>query len=87
MKFRNIKITAGMTMEYEIISTNAPDDVIEKQLKENSKLQEERETINNSYEVIEAMGYKAICIGSQDDFNSDDLKEINIEAEFDYYDY
>lgn len=87
MKFRNIKITAGMTMEYEIISTNAPDDVIEKQLKENSRLQEEGEAINNPYEVIEAMGYKAICIGSHDDFDSDDLKEMNIEAEFDYYDY
>lgn len=87
MKFRNIKITAGMTMEYEIISTNAPDDVIEKQLKENSCLEEEGEAINNPYEVIEAMGYKAICIGSQDDFDFDDLKEMNVEAEFDYYDY
>lgn len=87
MKFRNIKITAGMTMEYEIITTNAPDCVIEANLKYNSCLQEEGEKINNPYEVIEAMGYKAICIGSQDDFDFDDLKEMNVEAEFDYYDY
>lgn len=86
-KYRLIKFSAGMTNDFEIIITNAPDCVIEANLKYNSCLQEERETINNPYEVIEAMGYKAICIGSQNDFDFYDLKEMNIEAEFDYYDY
>lgn len=86
MKFRNIKITAGMTMEYEIISTNAPDDVIEKQLEKNSRLQEDGKTINNPYEVIEAMGFKVNCLGCQDDFDSEDMETAIIDSEFDYYD-
>lgn len=86
-KYRLVKFSAGMTNEFEIIITNAPDCVIEANLKYNSCLEEEGEAINNPYEVIEVMGYKAICIGSQNDFDFDDLKEMNIEAEFDYYDY
>lgn len=86
-KYRLVKFSAGMTQELEIITTNAPDPVIEANLKYISCLREEGETIKNPYEIIEAMGYKAICIGSQDDFDSDDLKEMDIQAEFDYYDY
>ena len=86
-KYRLVKFSARMTQELEVIITNAPDPVIEANLKYISCLREEGETIKNPYEVIEAMGYKAICVGSQDDFDTDDLKEMDIQAEFDYYDY
>ena len=86
-KYRLVKFSAGMTQELEVITTNAPNPVIEANLKYISCLRKEGETIKNPYEVIESMGYKVICIGSQDDFDYNDLKEMDIQAEFDYYDY
>lgn len=84
MGFRTIKITAGMTMEYEIISTNAPDKLIDRQLAENSRKQENGERILNPYGIIMANGYVVNILGSQDDLDSN---EIVADAEFDYYDY
>ena len=44
-KFRTIKISAGMTQEFEIINTNAPDNVILKQLMYLSDCQENLQRI------------------------------------------
>lgn len=88
MKFRNIKITAGMTMEYEIISTNAPDHIIKAQLMYISACQEERKQVpKNPYEMIEEFGYVVNVLGCQDNFDSEDMETASIDAEFDYYDF
>ena len=85
--FRTVKITAGMTQEFEIISTDAPDDVIKLQLKYISTLEEEGKPVpENPYWIIEEFGYVCNCIGSQDDFDSEELKDAKIDVEFDYYD-
>lgn len=84
--FRTIKITAGMTQEFEIISTDAPDYVIKAQLTYNNACEEEGKTIENPYYVIEELGYTANCLGCQDDFDSEDMETSIIDAEFDYYD-
>lgn len=85
--FRTIKITAGMTQEFEIIMTDAPDDVIKLQLMHISVLEEEGKTVpENPYWLIEEFGYVCNCLGCQDDFSYDDLKDAAIDAEFDYYD-
>lgn len=85
--FRTVKITAGITQEFEIISTDAPDDVIKLQLKYISTLEEEGKQVpENPYWIIEEFGYMCNCIGSQDDFDSEELKDAKIDVEFDYYD-
>lgn len=84
--FRTIKITAGMTQEFEIIWTDAPDYVIKAQLTYNNACEEEGKTIENPYYVIEELGYTANCLGCQVDFDSEDMETAIIDAEFDYYD-
>lgn len=84
MKERVIKISAGMTGEFEIIKTDATDEVIEKQLAENSRLEEEGKVIDDPYGIIKEHGYKIDLVGSQDDI---ELDEVIIDFEFDYYDY
>lgn len=84
MKSRTIKISAGMTGEFEVIKTDATDEVIEKQLAENSKLEEKGKVIDDPYGIIKDYGYKIDLVGCQDDI---DLEEIKIDVEFDYYDY
>ena len=83
--FRIIKIFAGMTQEFEVISTNAPNSVIKANLQFISTCEEEGEKIENPYAVIEAMGYVVEVLGSQDDFDFDDVEEAFDES-FDYYD-
>ena len=88
MGFRTVKITAGMTMEYEIISTNAPDHVIKAQLMYISACQEEGKQVSkNPYGMIEEFGYVVNVLGCQDDFDSEDMETAIIDAEFDYYDF
>ena len=85
--YRTIKITAGMTQEFEIISTNAPDHVIKAQLMYISACEEEgKEIPENPYGMIEEFGYVANVIGSQDSLTAEDLQDVIIDAEFDYYD-
>lgn len=78
-----VKITAGMTMEFEVISTDAPMDIIEEQLTVNSARQDEGMEISNPYDIIEEYGYVVNILGCQDDFDND----IAIDEEYDYYDY
>ena len=82
--YRTIKITAGMTSEYEIIWTNAPDEVIERQLANTSQLQENGKEIADTYGFIKAEGYICNILGCQDDF---DEEQPIIDKNFDYYDY
>ena len=84
--FRTVKFTAGMTQEFEIISTDAPDSVIKANLQYINTCEENGEQIENPYAVIEAMGFKVNCLGCQDDFDSEDMETAIIDAEFDYYD-
>ena len=85
--FRTIKITAGMTQEFEIISTDAPDHVIKAQLMYISVCEEEgKEVPTNPYGMIEDYGYVVNVIGSQDNLNFEDMETAIIDAEFDYYD-
>ena len=85
--YRTIKITAGMTQEYEIIWTNAPDHVIKAQLMYIAACEEEGKQVpENPYGMIEEFGYVANVIGSQDSLTTEDLEDAIIDAEFDYYD-
>lgn len=84
--FRTVKITAGMTQEFEIINTNAPDHVIKMQLMYISTCKEEGKTVPaNPYGIIEEFGYTVNCIGNQDTCNGTN-EENTIDVEFDYYD-
>lgn len=86
--FRTIKITAGMTQEYEVISTNAPDNVIKTQLMYISACEEEGRTVpQNPYGIIEEFGYVVNVLGCQDNFDSEDMETAIFDAEFDYYDF
>lgn len=85
--YRTIKITAGMMPEFEIISTNAPDHVIKAQLMYIVACEEEgKQVTENPYGMIEELGYIANVIGSQDSLTTEDLEDVIIDAEFDYYD-
>ena len=86
--YRTIKITAGMTQEFEIISTNAPDHVIKAQLMYIAACEEEgKEVPENPYGIIEEFGYTVNLIGCQDDLSQEDLEEAIIDKEFDYYNF
>ena len=86
-EYRTIKITAGMTQEFEVIWTNAPDHVIKAQLMYIAACEEEGKKVpENPYGMIEEFGYVANVIGSQDSLTTEDLEDAIIDAEFDYYD-
>lgn len=85
--FRTVKLYGGMTGEFELISTDAPNSVIKAQLTYTSACQENGEKIENPYSVIEAMGYVVNVLGCQDDFDEEDIKNAIIDAEFDYYEF
>ena len=85
--FRTIKITARMTQEFEIIWTDAPNELIEKQLAYNGKLETEGKVIDNPYGIVEENGYTVNALGSNDSMTYEDLEEVIVDEEFDYYDY
>lgn len=85
--YRTVELFAGMTGEFEIISTNAPDSVIKAQLTYINACEENGEVIENPYSVIESMGYVANVLGSHDNFSSDDLERAIIDVSFDYCDF
>lgn len=73
---RTIKIYSGMSEEYEIIRTNAPNQIIEEQLKEYYD--------SEPYKLLIDAGYTVDLIGCQYDFD-DCLPDI--DKEFDLYNY
>lgn len=81
-------ITAGMTTEFDLISTNAPDSVIEKQLAHINRLEEQGEAVPlyNPYTVIVEEGYDVSIIGNQD-MREEEIESIEIDEYFDFYDY
>lgn len=85
--WRTIKITAGMTGEFEIISTNATDSAIEAQLRMNNRMLEDGIRIDDAYGHIKELGFVVNLIGSHEDLSASDLDEAIIDKEFDYYDY
>lgn len=84
--FRVIKLYAGMVPEFEIISTNAPDSVIEANLRFINICEEKGEPIEEPYTIIKSMGYEVNELGSQDTFTTEDVEEMGLDAAFDYYD-
>ena len=86
-EYRNILLITDREDDFfEVIKTNAPDSVIKANLQYINTCEENGEQIENPYAVIEAMGFKANCLGCQDDFDSEDMETAIIDAEFDYYD-
>lgn len=82
---RVIKFISGMTDEYEIIRTDAPKNVIEKQLIDIVTKEEHGETIENPYGIIEEAGYNVEPISSNID--SIEISDNEISEIYDYYDY
>jgi hypothetical protein len=80
-----VNIYAGMTGDYQVIRTDAPKELIEKQLQHNNELEEKCETIDNPYSLLEQKGYAVELVCSSDD--SIDIYTIEIDFELDYYDY
>ena len=84
IEMRIIKISAGMSGEFELIRTNAPDDIIENQLIRNTKKAEECIPIHNPYVFLEKNGYSVEIMGCQDDFSEEESSAMAYK-EFDYY--
>lgn len=81
--FRTVKITSGMLPEYEIIRTDAPDDVIQEQLKYIIEIENAGGVVDEPYGILESKGYKVVLLGCQDNFDDGEPK---IDVWFDYYD-
>lgn len=79
---RLICFTAGMTQEFEVIRTDATDEIIEKQLKLNCYQEESGKVIDNPYGMLEENGYIVELIGCQDDMDKPEDATF-----FDWYDY
>ena len=83
---RIIKIYGGMTGEFDLIRTDAPDNIIEQQLSRNSMKEEEHTQINNPYSFIMKNGYYVETMGCQDDFSEEESTAM-AHKEFDYHQY
>lgn len=82
---QTIKLYSGMTGEYEVIRTNAPITLLEKQLRINNKLQDNNQLINDPYVLLTSKGYKVELVASCID--SIELDTLQIDHELDYYNY
>ena len=78
--FRTVKISAGMTEEYELIRTDAPNELIENQIRINIRKDESDNT--GPYDYLLKKGYFVYILGCQYDF---DDKEVKFDIEFDSY--
>lgn len=83
--YRTIKLTCGSFEEFEIIFTNATDSAIKADIVYFHSKQEEGEQIYKPYEIIELLGYTVNFLADQNDISEEELNEIIIDAEFDYY--
>lgn len=82
---RTIKFTSGAMPEFEIICTDAPDDVIKANMQYINDCEEKGEEIENPYKIIEENGFGVKFIGCRDEFTAKELEDLIIDAEFDYY--
>lgn len=83
---RIIKLFAGLTEEFEIIETDAPDSVIVANISYINNCLENASFPEDPYEVIKAMGYHVTLMGSHEDYDNEVVMRI-IDKEFDYYKY
>ena len=81
---RLICLTSGMLWEFEIIKTNATDDLIEEQLRLNCRKEVDGEEIDEAYGLIEEQGYTVELVGSHS--SMDDIPD-EVNNTFDWYDY
>ena len=81
---RMLCFTAGMTGEFEVIRTDAPNELIEEQLRINHAKEEQRDVIEDVYGLLKEKGYFVELIGSHDS-----MHEIpdGVDEFFDWYDY
>lgn len=81
---RMICFTAGMMPMFEVIMTDAPDEIIEEQLRTNCEKRLSQEVISRIYELMEEQGYIVQMIG-----NEASMREIPDEVDrfFDWCDY
>lgn len=85
-KFRNIKLYGGMTGEYEVIKTDAPNSAIKAEIVYHNASVDDDDyewTKQIVYPIMTALGYSVECLGCQNDFEDE---SIEIDASFDYYD-
>ena len=82
-KPRLIYFTYVMSEEYEVIRTDAPNELIEEQLRLNCKREMEGETVQ-SYDLLEEKGYTVELVGSH--MSVHDMPS-GIDATFDWLDY
>lgn len=80
---RIIKITSGCLGEYELIRTDAPDELIHRQLSENVHKEEAGQVIEDAYSLLTQNGYTVELVSSH--MYSDE--EVEADTYFDYYDY
>lgn len=84
---RTIKLFGGLTGEFELIITNAPDSVLEAHMTYVSACQKNGEPIEKPYALIESMGFFVGILGSHEDFTEEELAVTVIDKEFDYYQF
>ena len=80
---RIIAITSGCLGEYEYIRTNAPDELIHKQLSDTVRKEEAGEIIEDAYKMLIDAGDIVELASS----HMDSKEEPEADAYFDYYDY
>lgn len=83
---RSIRIHAGMTGECEIIRTDAPDCIIEAQIRENSNKQENGTVIVDPYALIKSKGF-TIEVVMNSELDAECNMEVPVDAEFDLHQY
>lgn len=83
---RSIRIHAGMTGECEIIRTDAPDCIIEAQIRENSNKQENGTVIIDPYALIKSKGF-TIEVVMNSELDAECNMEVPVDAEFDLHQY
>lgn len=81
---RLICLTSGMLGEFEIIKTNATNELIEEQLRLNCRKEVDGEEIDEAYGLIEEQGYTVELVGSHSSI--DDIPD-EVNNTFDWYNY
>lgn len=83
-KYRNVKLSAGLTGEYEIIRTDAPDSAIKAEIVYFNAVTEVGDWKSDiEYPIITALGYNVECLGCHMDFDEEEI--IKVDIEFDRY--
>lgn len=84
---RLIRIFFGVNDEFVLISTKAPDVLIELQLKKNNDARQNGKIINDPYAFLKECGYDVFIIGCQDDFTSAEAEQLDNLINVEFGDY